>query len=251
MTRSLLLRGMFTGLLAGLLFFLAAQWLGEPQVDRSIAFESANAQARGEAPEPEIYTRHTQKTFGLLTAALAYGTSIGGIFGLVFAYCHGRLGPARPRALAATLAAFGFLTLVLVPTLKYPANPPAVGNPDTIGLRTAAFFLMILISILAMVASIKLARTLTRTLDIWNAALIAAALFAALIGLCAYLLPAINEVPPTFPADVLWRFRLASWALQAILWTAIGLLFGWLTERDPRWSTPSPYPSLHPTETAR
>jgi len=239
MTRSLLLRGMFTGLLAGLLFFVAAHWLGEPQVDRSIAFESASALAHGEAPEPEIYTRHTQKTFGLLTAALAYGASIGGIFGLVFAYCHGRIGPTRPRALAAALAAFGFLTLVFVPTLKYPANPPAVGNPETIGIRTAAFFLMILISILAMVASIRIARSLTRRFGLWNATLLAAAVFAILIAACAHFLPTINEVPPTFPADVLWRFRLASWGLQAILWAALGLLFGWLTERDPHWSLPA------------
>jgi uncharacterized BrkB/YihY/UPF0761 family membrane protein len=70
----------------------------------------------------------------------------------------------------------------------------------------------------------------------WKGVLLAAGPFVAIAGLFSYLLPAINEVPAGFPADVLWRFRLSSWALQLVLWTAIGLLFGWLTDRDARWS---------------
>jgi hypothetical protein len=46
----------------------------------------------------------------------------------------------------------------------------------------------------------------------------------------------IDEVPAGFPADVLWNFRLAAWGIQVVLWASIGLLFGWLTERDRRWS---------------
>ncbi|WP_396272719.1 CbtA family protein [Granulicella arctica] len=38
-------------------------------------------------------------------------------------------------------------------------------------------------------------------------------------------LPAINEVPSGFPANVLWPFRLASWAFQLLLWTSIAQLF--------------------------
>jgi hypothetical protein len=44
-------------------------------------------------------------------------------------------------------------------------------------------------------------------------------------------LPAINEVPDQFSAAVLWRFRVASLGIHAVLWTTIGLLFGALTER--------------------
>ena len=236
MTRSLLIRGMVVGVLAGLLVFLAAHWLGEPEVDRAIAFESAANQAKGEVPDPEVFSRHVQKTFGLLTASLVYGAALGGIFGLVFAYSHGRVGPTKPRSLSAFLACIGFLAIVFVPSLKYPANPPAVGNPDTIGVRTGAFFLMILISIVAAVFSLKVSRLSIRRFGSWNGGLLALSLFIVLVGFCAYMLPAINEVPAGFPADVLWRFRLAAWALQAILWAAIGLLFGWFTERDQRWA---------------
>ncbi|SFS18059.1 Uncharacterized membrane protein, predicted cobalt tansporter CbtA [Granulicella pectinivorans] len=236
MTRSLLIRGMVVGVLAGLLVFLAARVLGEPQVDRAIAFEAAADEAKGEAAEPEVVSRHVQKTFGLLTAAVLYGSSLGGIFGLVFAYAHGRFGPRRPRALAALLAVAGFVTVSFVPSLKYPADPPAVGNPETIGVRTTAFFLMIAISILGMVLATKVSRVAARRFGAWNAGLVGAAFYVGLVGVVGYFLPTIDEVPVGFPADLLWRFRLASWALQVVLWGAIGLLFGWLTERDARWS---------------
>jgi len=227
---------MIVGVLSGLLVFIAAHWLGEPQVDRAIAFETAADQAKGDAPEPEVVSRRVQKTFGLFTAAVVYGAALGGIFGLVFAYSYGRVGPSRPRSLSAFLACIGFVAIAFVPSLKYPANPPAVGNPDTIGVRTGAFFLMILISIVAAVLSLKLSRFSTRRFGGWNGGLFAIGIFILLVSLCAYALPVINEVPAGFPAEVLWRFRLAAWALQALLWAAIGLLFGWFTERDQRWS---------------
>jgi predicted cobalt transporter CbtA len=236
MTRSLLIRGMIVGILAGLLAFISARWLGEPQVDRAIAFETAADHAKGETPDPEVFTRHTQKTFGLLTGTVTFGAALGGIFGIVFALAHGRVGPSRPRALAAFLASIGFIAIAFVPSLKYPANPPSVGNPETIGIRTGAFFLMILISIMAMVLSVKVSRHTMRRFGSWNGALLAAVFFIVFVAVPAWFLPTINEVPTGFPADLLWRFRLASWVLQLVLWASIGLLFGWLTERDNRWS---------------
>jgi MFS family permease len=236
MTRSLLIRGMVVGILAGLLAFFAARLLGEPQVDRAIAFETAAGQAKGEAPDPEVFSRRVQKTVGLLTGTVTFGAAIGGIFGIVFALSYGRVGPTRPRALAAFLASIGFVAIAFVPSLKYPANPPSVGNPETIGIRTGAFFLMILISIVTMVLSVKVSRYTMRRFGSWNGGLLAALFFVVAVSIPTYFLPAINEVPSGFPADLLWRFRLASWALQLVLWLSIGLLFGWLTERDNRWS---------------
>src|SRR5580698_8451193 len=136
MTRTLLLRGMLVGVVAGLLVFAFARWIGEPQVERAIAFETSVDQAKGEAPEPEMVSRKIQKGLGLLTGVVLYGTALGGIFGLVFAYARGRLSQSRPRVLSVVLAGIGFITIVLTPSLKYPANPPSVGNPETIGIRT-------------------------------------------------------------------------------------------------------------------
>jgi len=232
MTRTLLLRGMFVGLVAGLLVFAFASWIGEPQVDKAIAFETSMDKAKGEPPEPEMVSRKIQKSLGLLTGTVVYGTALGGIFGLVFAYVRGRLSLARPRVIAALLAGIGFITIVLVPSLKYPANPPSVGNPETIGIRTGAYFLIIAISWTAMILTVQAGRLWSKSLGGWNASLLAALLFVTLVGVSAYFLPAIDEVPPGFPASLLWNFRIASWETQVVLWSVLGLLFGWLTERE-------------------
>src|ERR1700679_306290 len=129
MPRTMSLRGMLVGVVAGLMVFAFARWIGEPQVERAIAFETSTAQAKGEAPEPEMVSRKIQRSFGLFTGVVVYGAAIGGLFGLVFAYARGRSDIAPSRALSAVLAGIGFVTIVLVPNLKYPANPPSVGNP--------------------------------------------------------------------------------------------------------------------------
>ena len=232
MTRTLLLRGMLAGFVAGLFVFAFARWIGEPQVDSAIAFETSMDHAKGEAPEQEMVSRNTQKSLGLLTGAVVYSTALGGIFGLVFAYGRGRLSLARPRVFAALLAAIGFITVVLVPSLKYPANPPSVGNPETIGVRTGAYFLLIAISLTAMIFAVKVGRLWNRSLGTWNASILSALLFLSLVGVASHFLPPIDEVPARFPASLLWKFRIASWETQALLWSLLGLLFGWFTERS-------------------
>ncbi len=137
--------------------------------------------------------------------------------------------------MAALLATIGFVVVYLVPSLKYPASPPAVGDAETIGLRTALYFIMIALSLVAMVASVSLKRLLVPRLGDWNATVIAAGCYVALVALAAFVLPAIDEVPDQFPAAVLWQFRVASIGAQFIMWATIGLLFGALTQRhDPR-----------------
>jgi predicted cobalt transporter CbtA len=232
MVGSLILRGLFVGLIAGLLAFTCAKLIGEPQVDKAIAFEAQMDAAKGEAPDPEIVSREVQSSIGLLTGVLVYGTAVGGLFALVFAYVSGRVGRIGPRGLAALLALAGFLAIVLVPQLKYPANPPSVGDPDTIGQRTALFFIMIAASIAAMVVAVRVGRKLIRRWGAWNGTIAAAALFIVVIAVVQSVLPDINEVPADFPAVVLWRFREASLAIHVILWGGIGLGFGWLAERS-------------------
>jgi hypothetical protein len=244
MTRVLLMRGMLAGFVAGLLVFALARWIGEPQVERAIAFETSMDRAKGEMPEPEVVSRAVQRNLGLLTGALVYGTALGGIFGLVFAIAHGRVPLTDPRALSATLAAIGFAAIVIVPALKYPANPPAVGNPETIGIRTGAFFLLIAFSVAAAVLAVQIELRLHNRFGAWNASLLAAVLFLFVMAAIAHFLPAFNEVPAGFPATLLWQFRIAALAMQAMQWSAMGLLFGWLTERDFKARSASPSNAL-------
>jgi predicted cobalt transporter CbtA len=235
MARSLLVRGMLVGLLAGLLAFAFARSVGEPEVERAIAYETRMDQAKGQAPEPEMVSRGVQKSFGLLTGVVVYGTAIGGLFGLVFAFAYGRMGITHPRTLSAVLAAMGFVAIVLIPTLKYPANPPSVGNPETIGVRTAAFFLLIVFSIAGMVLALQVRRSLSIRFGVWNSSLLAAALFLLIMGIVSYALPMVDEVPAGFPVTLMWRFRVAALGIQTVMWATLGILFGWLTERDGKW----------------
>jgi uncharacterized membrane protein len=227
---------MLVGLAAGLLVFAFARLIGEPQVERAIAFETSMDQAKGEPPEPEMVSRKVQKGIGLLTGVVAYGTALGGLFGLVFAFAYGRIGVTHPRVLSALMAAIGFVTIVLVPTLKYPANPPSVGNPETIGMRTGAFFLMLAFSIAAMVLAIQIGRRLSRRWGAWNGFLTGAGIFLVVIAVVSHFLPEIDEVPVGFPVTLMWRFRVAALEIQVVIWATLGILFGWLTERDPRWA---------------
>jgi predicted cobalt transporter CbtA len=246
MVGTLLVRGMLVGIVAGLLSFGFLKVYGEPQVDRAIAFETQMDETKAEADkandmhkgmhmsdegEPELVSRPVQAGIGLFVAVIVYSTAFGGLFGLAFAFAYGRVpGALTAQSVAVLLAATGFIAIYLVPNLKYPANPPSVGDPETIGMRTALYFIMIAISLAAMVGSVALKRLFVPRFGEWNAVLIVAACYIVLVVLAGLLLPAVNEVPEQFPAVVLWKFRIASVGAQFIMWATMGLLFGALTQ---------------------
>jgi predicted cobalt transporter CbtA len=247
MTGRLLLRGMLVGLVAALLSFGFLKLAGEPSVDRSIAFEKAMDEAKAKAKadeaaakgqpapaeedEPELVSRPVQAGIGLLTGVAVYSTAFGGLFALVFALAYGRMADLGPRETSAVLAAVGFIAVYVTPMLKYPANPPSVGLPETIGMRTSFYFAMILISLAAMIAAGMLRNRLNARFGVWNSALIAAGAYIVVMAAVAFALPAVNEVPQDFPATVLWQFRIASLGGQLIMWATLGLLFGAAAER--------------------
>lgn len=270
MIASYLMRGMLAGVVAGLLTFGFAKVFGEPQVDQAISFETQLNGAGGhehshdhgsaasepahahdtalaapaapavaaEPAEAEEVSRETQSGIGLLTGTVVYGAAAGGLFALVFAYAYGRAGKLAARPLSALLALAAFIVLVIVPNLKYPANPPSVGVASTIGFRTGLFFLMIAISIATAVFSLKARRYAVARLGVWNGTIATGVLFVAIIAAVQLNLPAINEVPAAFPAVLLWKFRIVAIGMQAILWAAIGLLFG-------AWAERAGHPAVH------
>ncbi len=247
MVGALLLRGMLVGIVAGILCFAFLKFVGEPQVDRAIAFETqlgeAKAKAKADAerakgmslpkeePEPELVSRPVQSGIGLFTGVMVYNAAFGGLFAIVFALTYGRMRDFGPRETSAVLAAAGIVAVYIVPNLKYPANPPSVGDPDTIGMRTAVYFVMIAISLAAMIGAAMLRRRLVRRYGGWNASLLAAAAYLIAVVAVGLVLPTINEVPDQLPAVVLWQFRIASFGAQLVMWTTIGIAFGALTER--------------------
>jgi hypothetical protein len=247
MAGTLLLRGMLIGIVAGLLCFGFLKIVGEPQIDRAIAFETRLDQAKAHAaaqaliakglpapkeePEPELVSRRVQAGIGLFTGVVVYNVAFGGLFALAFGLAYSRMGDFDSRSAAALLAVFGFVAIYVVPGLKYPANPPSVGDPATIGTRTALYFSMIAISLAAMIAAGMLRLRLLASHGPWNAFLIAAGAYLIVVVVAGLALPTVNEVPAEFPAVVLWRFRIGSAGAQLIMWTTIGLLFGVQAER--------------------
>ncbi|QNP75418.1 CbtA family protein [Streptomyces roseirectus] len=240
--RNLLVRGMLAGLAAGVLALIVAYVLGEPSVDKAIGFEEAQAQAHAQAHahehghEVELVSRSLQSTAGLATGILVYGVAFGGIAALAYCFALGRVGRFSPRATALLLSGCALLAVYVVPFLKYPANPPAVGDGDTIGKRTTLYFLMLVLSVLLAVGATILGRRLAPGLGTWWASVAAVGAFIAVTGLAFAFLPSVNEVPADFPADVLWRFRVSALAIQATLWAGFGLVFGELAHRllEPR-----------------
>jgi hypothetical protein len=222
---------MLVGLAAGVLAFAFAFIFGEPQIQKAIDFEDHLAALRHEPPGTEVVSRGMQRTLGLLTGTVVMGVALGGLFSLVFAWAYGRLGNLSARATSALLALAAFLTITAIPFTKYPANPPTVGNPDTIDKRTLLFLAMIAITVLAAVAAVRIRRDLLARTSTWNATLLAVGAFIAVIAIAQLILPAVHETPPGFPADVLYRFRLASLGINLTLWTTIGLGFGALAEK--------------------
>jgi predicted cobalt transporter CbtA len=242
MVGKLLARGMLAGIVAGLLTFGFARIAGEPSVEQAISLEEKMAEAHEHADgaqsgahvhahEEALVSRATQAGLGLFTGVAVYSAAIGGLFALVYAYAYGRAGKFSARALSAWLALAAFIAIVIVPNLKYPANPPSIGQPETIGYRTGLFFLTIAISIAVAVFSLKARRHAAAKFGAWNGSIIAAGIFMAVIAAVQIFLPAINEVPAAFPAVLLWKFRMAAIGMQAIMWGTIGLLFGALAER--------------------
>jgi len=244
MVGNLLLRGMLVGILAGIICFGFLKILGKPAVDRAIGFETRMDEAKdtkvktvmpgvdmaANAPQEELVSRPVQAGVGLFTGVVVYSAAFGGLFALVFALVNGRMGDVGPRAVSALLAGMGFVSVYLVPNLKYPANPPSVGEPETLGMRTAFYFAMIAISLAAMIGTSMLHRRLLSRLGGWDAALAAGVFYLVVVVTVALLLPAVNEVPEQFPAIVLWQFRIASLGAQILMWTTIGLAFGRLAE---------------------
>lgn len=237
-----LVRGLLAGLIAGLAAFGVAYAVGEPQVAAAVTLEEAHTDhsanhGHGAGDEPAVeVSRANQSTWGLLTGTLAIGVALGGLTALAAAFALGRIGTLKPTQTTALVALIGFVAVGLVPFLKYPATPPAVGKAETIGDRTTLYFAFIGICVVAAIMeTVFAALLLRRGGTAFQATVFPALGFLSIAGIAAYMLPAVNEVGG-FPADTLWYFRRASILTTAALWATLGVvltgLIGRLSARD-------------------
>jgi predicted cobalt transporter CbtA len=236
--RDFLLRGLLAGLVAGVFAFGVAFVVGESSVNASIAVEdSATAgHSHGAPAEPApaddvVVPRSLQSTLGLLTGTTVAGVTLGGLVGVLSALTLGRFGSTGPRLTTLFVAATGFVALYVIPTLAYPANPPGVGQSDTIGYRSTLYFIMVAISIIAVVIAVLVGRRLAVRWGGWYASLVAIAGYLLVTLTAIALMPSYNEVPATFPATVLYEFRRASFVTQLALWAVLGVVLAELAHR--------------------
>jgi predicted cobalt transporter CbtA len=233
----LVLRAAGVGLLGGLVAFVFARIFAEPLIQRAVDYEGGRGEAEAAlaaaAGEPvgaegsELFSRAVQGNVGIGVGIILFGLAVGCFFGVAYCLAYGRVGRVSARQLSLLVAGGGFLVLFLVPFLKYPANPPAVGNDATIAQR-AGLYGVLLPPLGSLSAN------------------------AGEVG------PALTETPqplrdpsgaivfPGFDPDLLYYFRLYSVMAQALLWGVIGVAFAPLAERllarsgvDDRQGTPA------------
>jgi predicted cobalt transporter CbtA len=248
MEKRIIGRGLLAGALAGVLAFVFARIFVEPVIERAIAFEDGVSHAHeaahgGHEHGVELFTRGVQANVGMGFGVLAFSVAMSALFAVVFCAAHGRVGNVSERALSLWVAGGMLLSLYVVPTLKYPASPPAVSLDETIQQRTLLYLLMVVLSAALLVGAVYLGRRLAPRLGAWNGALAAAGGYVVAVAVVMLILPTIDETPGPlrddagtivfggFPADDLYEFRLYSLGTQVVMWATIGLVFGALVSR--------------------
>lgn len=229
MEKQIIGRGLLAGAIASVAAFVFARTFVEPVIDQAIAYEET--QAGGHDHGVELFTRGVQANIGMGFGVLAFGVAMGALFAVAYAVAYGRVGNVSPRPLAAAVAGGMFLSLYVVPFLKYPPSPPAVSLDETIRQRTLLYLLLVVLSVTLLAAAIWLGRMLVERFGAWSATLMAAAAYVVAVAVVMLALPTIDETPENFPADVLYEFRLYSLGTQVVLWAVIAVVFGSMVQR--------------------
>src|SRR5690349_10305889 len=156
MEKHIIGRGLLAGALGGVLAFIWSWIFIEPVIDRAIEFEDGVSAAHeaidhgGHAHDHggggiEI-TRTVQSTIGLGFGLVAFSVAMGALLAVLFCVAYSRIGSLSARATAVLLAGGMLISLWIVPSLKYPPNPPAVSLDETIKQRTLLYVLLVVLS---------------------------------------------------------------------------------------------------------
>jgi predicted cobalt transporter CbtA len=227
---SILKASVVAGLLAGALVSGFHALLIEPVIERAIALEEQHSQSHGEAHAEPVVDRPTQR-WGLVLGFVLYGAIWGLLLGVLLYLTQSW----RPTTWS--LVRYGVVLAVLLgwsvawfPFLKYPANPPGVGDAETVGYRQALYIGFIGLSVVGTALALGVFRLLSRPAGVsapgqrrglWVMAgyvMYAVAIYAVL--------PA-NPDPVEMPADLVWTFRLISFAGLIVFWISFAGVFGW------------------------
>lgn len=196
-------------------------------INAALDFEHETQHESGTATHEELFSRGVQEIGGAV-GVIIFGVALGLIFAVVLASLGPRLGRVSAMQATLRLGVAGFFVVVVVPFLKYPANPPGVGDASSINERTIQYFGFLAVSIL-------LAYTVFRTVEGSNASSagrtwLGAGSYAVGLAVVFLVFPSSpDEI--SAPADLVWNFRLASLAGLAVAWLTLSLVMGTLVTR--------------------
>jgi predicted cobalt transporter CbtA len=222
---------LFSGVIAGIVLGLINQAVVEPFIDRAISIETQRHVARGESIDTAQQSQYrVWQKGGEVVAAAMYGVSLSALFGIVFVYSRRSLPGFTNTKKALFLAAIMFFVIFLIPALKYPANPPAVGNPSTIYYREMLYVGFIAVSgfsALALAFSYRRLQIYFSEKPIW----LIVPLIYTVIMISAYIVFPPNPDKATIPTDLIISFRVASISTIGIFWGVLGIIVGVLWDK--------------------
>lgn len=247
MPLSAAVRYLVPGAVAGIVSFAFSRVMIEPLIGAAVDYERARqhpgAELGGGEHEHELFTRAVQENVGAAVGVVVFGIVMGVLFAVAYATLRtvlDRRGFAPdPAGLALLLSAGMFVAIVLMPSLKYPANPPAVRLDDTVAERSSSLLTIAVISVVAACVALAAALAWSRRWGIWPAGALAVGGYAAVMLCAMAVMPGFDEVPGLltgpdglvvdgFPAEVLADFRLYSLVNQALMWSITGVTSAWL-----------------------
>jgi predicted cobalt transporter CbtA len=216
-----------SGAIAGTLLGLINQVVVEPYIDNAIAIQTQRAVNAGQIIDPiqQTHYRMWQKA-GEVVASTIYGTSLSALVGIVFAYSRNTLPGSNNKKKALVLTGIMFFVLFLIPTLKYPANPPGVGNPETIYYREILYVDFIATSGFTALALAIISRKLRNNNPLSSNKILILPLIYVIVMACAFVFFPPNPDKITIPVDLITSFRIAGAFTIAIFWGLMGIILG-------------------------
>jgi predicted cobalt transporter CbtA len=214
---------LLAGAIAGTILGVLNQGIVEPYIEQAIVLENHNAASQGELIDSvEFGNYRNWQRGGEIVAGTILGTSIAALFGIVFAYTRSGVPGSNNKKKGLIVAGIMWFALFLMPVLKYPANPPAVGDPETIYYRQTLYLAYMAISGFSALGLALLYRKLGN-----KAAkkAIVPAVYAAIMVI-AYIAMPPNPDQITAPMDLVSSFRIASGFTMSIFWGLLGIILG-------------------------
>lgn len=216
-----------SGAIAGTILAIMNLGLVEPYIDKAIALEVQKSVSAGENVNlQELSDYRIWQKGGAIAAGAVYGISLGALFGIVFAYGKNALPGDNTRKKALFLAGVLWFVLFLVVALKYPANPPAVGDPETIYYREGLYVAYLVTS-----GFVALGLAL-----LWNKIRVKSKKIVLPLIYAAIMIVAYVSFPPnpdsiSISMELIQTFRILTVLTIGIFWGILGIVFGSLWDR--------------------